>query len=145
MTSEIYTQEKDGTDKMDEATDYIELIKKNIDYDFYMNPANGRSDRDIYNEIYEVMVDVVVGKRDTVMIGGAEYPHEVVKSRFLKINSMTVEYVIERVTNNPGKIYNIRNYLIAALYNAPTTENTYVSQLVSYDMHGGGWAEKGIV
>lgn len=141
----VYPEQKqDRMDKMDEAQAYIDLIKKNIDYDFYMNPANGRRDRDIFNEVFEVMVDIVIGKRDTVVIGGAEYPHEVVKSRFLKINSMTVEYVIDKVTNNLGEIRNIRNYLITALYNAPTTHSTYFSQLVHHDMYGGGrnWSEE---
>lgn len=141
----VYSEQKqDRMDKMDEAQAYIDLIKKNIDYDFYMNPANGRRDRDIFNEVFEVMVDIVVGKRDTVIIGGAEYPHEVVKSRFLKINSMTVEYVIDKVTNNLGEIRNIRNYMITALYNAPTTHSTYYSQLVNHDMYGGGrnWSEE---
>ena len=98
----------------------------------------------MYEEIYETVCDVVCVKRRAIRINGEDYPYELVKSRFLKLNSSHVAYVMDCMKNTDTKITNIRAYLITALYNAPSTMNHYYQQEVQHDMYGGGWAEKGI-
>ena len=99
----------------------------------------------MFEEIYETVCDVVCVKCDAVRINGQDYPYEFVKSRFLKLNSSHVGYVMERMKNTSTKIMNIRAYLLTALYNAPATMGHYYQQEVQHDMYGGGWAEKGVV
>ena len=138
------TQGKDDMiDMMDETSAYMALIRDNLEYEHHMKYGQ-HGDREMYEEIYETVCDVVCVKRKTIRINGEEYPYELVKSRFLKLNSSHVEYVMGCMRETVTKITNIRAYLITALYNAPSTMSHYYQQEVQHDMYGGGWAEKGI-
>ena len=141
------TQEKDGMmdgiDVIDETNTYMALIRKNLEYEHHMK-YDQYGDKEMYEEIYETVCDVVCVKRKTIRINGEDYPYELVKSRFLKLNSSHVGYVMGCMKGTVTKITNIRTYLITALYNAPSTMSHYYQQEVQHDMYGGGWAEKGI-
>jgi len=138
------TQEKDGMiDVIDEANAYMALIRDNLEYEHHMK-YDQYGDKEMYEEIYETVCDVVCVKRKTIRINGEDYPYEIVKSRFLKLNSSHVEYVMGCMKGTVTKITNIRAYLITALYNAPSTMSHYYQQEVQHDMYGGGWEEKGI-
>ena len=95
-------------------------------------------DRDRPDELVELMVDTVCSNREMIRIAGDDYPAEVVKSRFLKINSSHIEYVLERMRENTTYVRNIKKYLLAALYNAPVTMDSYYTSLVSHDLYGSG-------
>lgn len=137
-------QADDTMDGMDEVSAYIELIKQNIEYEHLM--AHGEwQDKALYEELFEVICEVVCVKRKTVRIGGEDYPYELVKSKFLKLDSTHLQYVIGCMQNTTTKIANIKAYMITSLYNAPNTINHYYQQEVQHDMYGGGWNEKGIV
>ena len=140
----IPVQKSDRIDVMDTANAYMELIKNNLGYDYYMTYASA-NDKELFEEIYHTVCDVVCVKKDFVRINGDNYPYELVKGRFLKLNQSHVEYVLGCLKETTTKITNIRAYLITTLYNAPATINTYYQQLVQHDMYGGGWHEKGIV
>ncbi len=141
------TQEKDGMmdgiDAIDETNTYMALIRKNLEYEHHMK-YDQYGDKEIYEEIYETVCDVVCVKRKTIRINGEDYPYELVKSRFLKLDSSHVGYVMGCMKGTVTKITNIRAYLITALYNAPSTMSHYYQQEVQHDMYAGGWAEKGI-
>ena len=77
-------------------------------------------------------------RRETIRIAGDDYPAEVVKSRFLKLDSSHIEYVLDRMRENTTYVRNIKKYLLAALYNAPATIGSYYTSLVSHDLYGGG-------
>ena len=95
-------------------------------------------DRDRLDELVELMVDTVCSNREMIRIAGDDYPAEVVKSRFLKIDSSHIEYVLERMRENTTYVRNIKKYLLAALYNAPVTMDSYYTSLVSHDLYGSG-------
>lgn len=137
-------QRNDKIDVMEDVNAYIELIKQNIEYEHHMK-YDKRQDRDLYEELFEVICEVVCVKRKTVRIAGEDYPYELVKSKFLKLNSGHLEYVIGCMHDTVTKITNIKAYMVTALYNAPSTMNHYYQQEVQHDMYGGGWEEKGIV
>ena len=134
----------DRMDEMDSANAYMEIIKENIEYEHHMKYAQ-YSEKDLYQELYEVICEIVCVKHKTVRIGGDEYPYELVKSKFLKLNSSHLDYVISCMRNTTTKINNIKAYMVTALYNAPSTISHYYQQEVQHDMYGGGWSEKGIV
>lgn len=131
-------------DRMDSTTTYMECIKNNIRYDYHMKYDNGQ-DRILFDELYEVILDTVCVKRKSIKIGGEDYPYELVKSKFLKLNDSHLEYVITSMQNTSTKIKNIKAYMITTLYNAPNTMAHYYQQEVQHDMNGGGWQERGIV
>ena len=121
---------------MQERENYRELILENIEYDILVQ--NERMDRDRLNELVELMVDTVCSRRETIRIAGDNYPAEVVKSRFLKLNSSHIEYVLGRMRENTTYVRNIKKYLLTALYNAPATIDSYYASLVNHDLYGGG-------
>ena len=84
----------------------------------------------------ETMEDAVCSNAPTIRINGEDMPQQVVKSRFLKLNSSHIEYVLEAMNKNPSDIRNIRAYLLTALYNASLTIDNYYSALVNHDFYG---------
>ncbi|MBD5087983.1 MAG: replication initiator protein A [Clostridiales bacterium] len=128
----------------DDTETYIQIIRKNIEYDHYMK-YNKWKDKALYDELYELICEIVCVKRKTVKVNGEDYPYELVKSKFLKLNSSHLQYVIESMQTTTTKIVNIRAYMVTALYNAPNTMNHYYQQEVQHDMYGGGWSEKGVI
>lgn len=143
----IYQADRKPEEKMDTMDDvnaYIALIKENIEYDHYMKYGDVQ-DRELYDELFEIICEVICVKHRTVRIGGEDYPYELVKSKFLKLNSSHLNYVIGCMKNTTTKITNIKAYMVTALYNAPSTISHYYQQEVQHDMYGGGWHEKGII
>ena len=127
---------RNGTDGMEARKIYREIVYGNIEYDILRE--DNTVNRDQLDEIAELIVDTVCSARKTIRIAGDDYPAEVVKSRFLKLDSSHVQYVIDCMKNNTTYVRNIKKYLLAALYNAPATINNYYSSLVQHDLYGGG-------
>lgn len=137
-------RQEDTIDGMDATNTYIAIIKENIEYENHMR-FEKYGNKELYQELFEVICEVVCVKRKSIRIGGEEYPYEFVKSKFLKLNSGHLEYVMECMKNTITKIGNIKAYMLTALYNAPNTINHYYQQEVNHDMYGGGWSEQGII
>ena len=126
-------QSIDKIDVMDETAAYMEWIRENIDYDIVMQDYEWKH-RDMYEELYQIICDVVCVPRQEIRIAGEDYPYSLVKSRFLKLKKSHLEYVIGCMERNTTKIANIKAYLITALYNAPNTICHYDSAEVNYDI-----------
>jgi hypothetical protein len=126
----------DGMDRMDERESYRELLWENLELDILAHDT--RLDMDRVNELLEILLDAVCSTSPTIRINGEDMPQQVVKSRFLKLNSSHIEYVLQAMNENPSAIRNIRAYLLTALYNAPLTMDNYYSALVNHDLYGGG-------
>ncbi len=121
---------------MRERESYREMILENIDYDFLTQDE--RLDRDRAGRAGGAHGGYRLFHREMIRIAGDDYPAEVVKSRFLKIDSSHIEYVLERMRENTTYVRNIKKYLLAALYNAPVTMDSYYTSLVSHDLYGSG-------
>ena len=126
----------DGMDRMDEREQYRELIRDNLEID--IRSQDSRYDLDRVNEIVEIMLDAVCSTSPTIRINGEDMPQPVVKSRFLKLDSGHIDYVLQAMNDCPSDIRNIRAYLLTALYNASLTIDNYYSARVNYDFHGKG-------
>ena len=114
---------------------YREIIKDNIDYDILIQDP--KMDKDRLDEIVEIMLETVCTARKTIRIAGDDYPAELVKSKFMKLNSSHVEFVLDCMRENTTKIRNIKQYLKAVLFNAPNTIDSYYTALVNHDIYGG--------
>ena len=95
-----------------------------------------RYGRERLDEALELMLEVILSKRPYIRIAGDDFPREIVKSRFLKINSGHLEYVFDCIDKNTTKVGNIKAYLLAALYNAPATMDSYYRAEVNHDLYG---------
>lgn len=124
----------DGMDRMAERASYEELIRENLELDLL--ERNNRIDADRVHELVEIMLDAICSTSPTIRINGEDMPQVVVKSRFLKLDSSHIEYVLHAMDENPSDIRNIRAYLLTALYNASLTMDNYYSALVNRDLYG---------
>ena len=106
----------------------MEYLQKDYPYDV-----------DRLENILELVVETVCSKRQIIRIGGDDRPIEVVKSRFMKLDSEHIRYVLDCFKENTTKIRNIRQYILASLYNAPTTIASYFDALVRHDMAQPDW------
>ena len=122
----------DENDRYQEYFDYfsdqlsMDLLKKDYPYDSEM-----------LDNILELIVETVCTKRPLNRIGAEERPAEIVRSRFMKLNSEHIRYVMDCFKENTTKIRNIRQYMLTTIYNAPTTIDTYYDALVRHDMSHG--------
>ena len=114
---------------------YREIIKDNIEYDILIQDP--KMDKDRLNEIVDLMLETVCTARKTIRIAGDDYPAELVKAKFMKLNSSHIEFVFDCMKENTTKIRNIKQYLKAVLFNAPSTIDSYYTALVNHDLYGG--------
>ena len=136
LSSPPAPRERTGQDGMRKRESYRALILENIEYDVLSQ--NVQLDKDRLDELVELMVDTVCSNREMIRVAGDDYPAEVVRSRFLKLNASHIEYVLDRMRENTTYVRNIKKYLLAALYNAPVTMDSYYTSLVSHDLYGSG-------
>lgn len=85
-------------------------------------------------EIYQLILETVQTEKDMIRIAGEYYPAGFVKGKLLKLNYSHIEYVLECMDKNTTKVRNIKQYLLAALFNAPSTIGSYYKAAVNHDM-----------
>ena len=134
LSTQRYDREPMGMDAIDV---YADIVKSNIEYDLLMQ-RYGPGDRQYIDEIVDLMVETISIPRQYVLIGGSEYPYQLVKGRLLKVDSGHIQYVMECLHRNTSKVFNIRAYLLTCIYNAPSTINSYFRAEVNHDMYGLG-------
>ena len=111
---------------------YRELILENIDYDVLA--SDPRVDREQLDEIVDLVQETVCSTRSRIRVAGNDYPAEVVRAKLLKLNSEHIRFVMDCLKQNTTRIRNIRQYLLTALFNAPSTMASYYAALVAHDM-----------
>ena len=119
----------DGIDEIDERSTYLEIIKSNIEYDCF-------SEKERVDELVEIMLDVICSEKEYIRVNGENVSQEIVKSRFLKLTNSHIEYLLMTLKDNTTDVRNVRSYLITALYNAPTTMDSYYELKVNHDLYG---------
>ena len=128
VTAQKRTEAKESFER------YRDLILENIDYDVLA--SDPRVDREQLNEIVDLVQETVCSTRSRIRVAGNDYPAEVVRSKLLKLNSEHIRFVTDCLKQNTTRIRNIRQYLLAMLFNAPSTMNSYYTALVAHDMAG---------
>lgn len=128
-------QDNDGCDVIEIRDHYMKMIKKNIEYDILVDNYGYKED---VENIVQIMTDVCcMPDSANVKVNGYELSVGVVRSSFLKIDSMHIQYILESLKENPSDVRNIRAYLITTIYNAPSTMSQYYRSIVNHDMHSG--------
>ena len=111
---------------------YTEIIKENIELDILLERYP--YDRELLTGIFDLILETVLCKNKSIVVASSEYPAELVRSKFLKLNMFHVEYAMDCMRKNTSKIYNIKKYLLAALFNAPSTISGYYQAEVNHDL-----------
>ena len=119
-------------DPMERVSVYENLIKENINYDDLL--ITHKYDVEMINGIVQLILEVVVSESSSILVASERYPASLVKSKMLKLNYSHIEYVLECLHKNTTKVQNIKKYLLAALFNAPSTMDGYYQAEVNHDM-----------
>jgi hypothetical protein len=132
--SRTETKKKMGYDEIgcNSANEVKELVLKNIEYEYIKHDHNC----DQLNEIIDLMVETLCSTKDTINVSGDDYPAQLVKEKLLRINSLHIGYVFECLKKTTTYVRNIKRYLLATLFNAPSTIDNYYSALVKHDFYG---------
>ena len=125
-----------GTDSdgMAERRSYEEYFRRSLEYDILLQ--NNPYERETLEGILDLLVDTCCSHKAYIRIAGDNKSGEVVRSRFMKLDSSHIQYVLSCLKENTTDVRNIRQYLLAALYNAPTTISAYYQAKVNYDFYG---------
>ena len=99
-------------------------------------------DKAVLHEILELLVETVTSRKKFLRICGEEKSKEVVKGRLMKLDSSHIQYILECLKENSTQIRNIKQYLLATLYNAPVTVDSYYSAQVRHEFGWGGRVDK---
>ena len=126
VTAQKRTEAKESFER------YRDLILENIDYDVLASDPH--VDREQLDEIVDLVQETVCSTRSRIRVAGNDYPTEVVRAKLLKLNSEHIRFVMDCLKQNTTRIRNIRQYLLTALFNAPSTMNSYYTALVAHDM-----------
>ena len=121
-----------ASDDVEMVRSYRELLRENIEYDV----LSSRYGAQRVDGIVDLLLETMLSKRPSIRIAGDDFPRAVVGSRFLKLRADHIEYVFDCLDRNTTKISNIKAYLLAALYNAPATMDSYYRAEVNHDLDG---------
>ena len=114
-------------------TELKELVLENLEYEFIKKSH----DKERLDEIVDIIVETLCSTKPTINISGEEYPARLVKEKLLRLDSSHIDYVFECLQKTTTYVRNIKRYLLATLFNAPSTIGNYYSALVNHDLYGG--------
>ena len=134
--SNPYGSKKTGYDEIGCETyeEVKELVYENIEYRHFKQHG-GIGMRERLDEIADIIIETLCSTKDTINIAGDDYPARLVKDKMLRITSSHIEYVFDCLNKNTTYVRNIKRYLLASLFNAPSTIDNYYSALVNHDLY----------
>ena len=117
--------------RCDSLEEIREMVLENLEYEYIKNNHN----RERLDEIVDLMVETLCSTKETINVAGDDYPAQLVKEKLLRINCLHIEYVFECLDKTTTYIRNIKRYMLATLFNAPSTIDSYYSALVNHDLN----------
>jgi hypothetical protein len=128
-TDPFYSEEADG---MSKRTQLEEYFSQSLEIDLLLRLCP--DDEDIIYQIVDLLVDTCATNRKLLHIAGDDKPAEVVRSRFMKLNADHIKFVLKCLAENSSPIRNMKQYLLASLYNATTTMQLYYQNQTNHDL-----------
>ena len=128
-TYPFYSEEADG---MSNRTQLEEYFLQSLEIDLLLRLCP--DDEDTIYQIVDLLVDTCATNRKLLHIAGDDKPAEVVRSRFMKLNADHIRFVLKCLAENSSPIRNMKQYLLASLYNAPTTMQLFYQNQTNHDL-----------
>lgn len=114
---------------------YKEYFRKSLELDILFQDCS--LDQEVLAAMVDLMIDVCCSKKKTIRINREDMPAEVVKNRFMKLDSEHIKYALLTLTNTTTRVRDMKQYMLAVLYNAPTTMSAYYQNWAQHDMANG--------
>ena len=125
----------DAEDEPDERTRLEAYFMQSLEVDLLLRVCP--DEKDTIDQIVNLLVDTCSSKRRMLRVAGDDKPAEVVRSRFMKLNADHIRFVLNSLAENATPVRNMKQYLLASLYNAPTTMNLHYQNQTNHDFaHG---------
>ena len=124
-----------GSESMWIRAQYEDYFRESLELDYLSRDRT--LDQDALHALVDLMVDVCCSTRKSIRINREDMPIEVVKSRFMKLDAEHIKYVLMTLANNTTRVKDMKQYMLAVLYNAPTTISSYYQNWVQHDMANG--------
>ena len=128
-TDPIYSDENDWMSKRAQLEEYF---SQSLEVDLLLRLCP--DDEDTIYQIVDLLVDTCATNRKLLHIAGDDKPAEVVRSRFTKLNADHIRFVLKCLAENSSPIRNMKQYLLASLYNAPTTMQLFYQNQTNHDL-----------
>ena len=130
------SEQKNGYDEIgcDSYDEVKELVYENIEYEHFKQ-YGGVGMRERLDEIADIIIETLCSTKEKINIAGDDYPARLVKDKMLRITSSHIEYVFDCLNKNTTYVRNIKRYLLATLFNAPSTIDSYYAALVNHDLY----------
>ena len=132
LPSGFYGKDGEGTG---EFSRYYEYFYDQLDMEYLKQDF--RLDEEILELILRLIVEVMCSNRKMIRIASDDKPVEIVRSTFMKLDSEHIRYVMDRFKENTTEVRNIKQYLLASIYNAPYTIDAHYDAQVRHDMASG--------
>ena len=130
--NETYSFNSEETDGMSQREQLEEYFSQSLEVELLLRLCP--DDEDIIYQIVDLLVDTCATKRKMLHIAGDNKPAEVVRSRFMKLNADHIRFVLKCLAENSSPIRNMKQYLLASLYNAPTTMQLFYQNQTNHDL-----------
>ena len=130
--NETYPFNSEETDGMSQREQLEEYFSQSLEVELLLRLCP--DDEDIIYQIVDLLVDTCATKRKMLRVAGDDRPAEVVRSRFMKLNADHIKFVLKCLAENSSPIRNIKQYLLASLYNAPTTMQLSYQNQTNHDL-----------
>lgn len=131
----------DGWEGSADSHSYESYLWDSLEMDALLHDSP--DDHDLLMELYSLLCDTVNSQRKTIRIAGDDKPTATVRAQFLKLTRDHLVYVLESIKANTTRVRDMKQYLLAALYNAPFTLNSHYASRVSHDLAVGGFSVSG--
>ena len=129
--NETYPINSEETDGMSQREQLEKYFSQSLEVELLLRLCP--DDEDIIYQIVDLLVDTCATKRKMLRVAGDDRPAEVVRSRFMKLNADHIKFVLKCLAENSSPIRNMKQYLLASLYNAPTTMQLYYQNQTNHD------------
>ena len=126
----------DAEDEPDERTRLEAYFMQSLEVDLLLRACP--DEEDTIHQIVNLLVDTCSSKRRMLRVAGDDKPAEVVRSRFMKLNADHIRFVLKCLAESTAPVRNMKQYLLAALYNAPTTMQFYYQNQTNHDLSNRG-------
>ena len=126
----------DEENELDERTRLEAYFMQSLEVDLLLRACP--DEEDTIDQIVDLLVDTCSTKRKLLRVAGDDKLAEVVRSRFMKLNADHIRFVLKCLAESTAPVRNMKQYLLAALYNAPTTMQLYYQNQTNHDLSNRG-------
>ena len=126
----------DAESEPDERTRLEVYFMQSLEVDLLLRVCP--DEEDTIDQIVDLLVDTCATNRKLLRVAGDDKPAEVVRSRFMKLNADHIRFVLKCFAESTTPVWNMKQYLLAALYNAPTTMQLYYQNQTNHDLSNRG-------